>query len=184
MNTPKADFTETLIRSRDAWKGSALQVREDSVRLSNGSEVTREYILHPGAAMVIPYRDGQVMMVYQYRHPVRAHVLEFPAGKLNPGEDPETAALRELREETGIRAGEIEKIYTLQPSVATSSEILHFYLAQGLVEGEQHLDEGELLVKVWLTLSKAEALIASGEVKDPKSILGILYTIRRFGVSS
>lgn len=169
------DFTEKLIETRETWTGGFLRLNRDSVELPDGRRANREYVRHPGAAMVIPYRNGEVMLVNQYRHAVRSHVLEFPAGKLDLNELPEDAARRELQEETGLEAGKLEKIYTLWPSVATSDEVLYLYQASDLIEGGQALDEGEFLERLWLPLEAARKMIGDGSIRDSKTILGILH---------
>jgi len=170
------DYTETLIASRTMFAGALLTLLEDRVALPDGSSATREYVRHQGAAMVLPlFEDGNVLVERQYRHPLRRHVLELPAGKIDPGEQAVETARRELLEETGYRAGEWRHLTTLFPCVGYSDERLELFLARKL-EHEGHPGEhGEFLECVQLSLDRALELIAAGEINDAKTIVGLLW---------
>ena len=118
-----AHLKETLVRAEQAWHGRFLDVRRDTVALPDGKQATREYIKHPGAVMVVPLLpDGRVLMERQFRHPMQRVMLEFPAGKIDPGEAPFTCAVRELAEETGYRAAEWARAGILHNAIAYSTE--------------------------------------------------------------
>jgi len=127
------DFTEKQLNSRLVYSGKMLEVREDEVKLPGGAESTREYVVHPGASVIVPlFEDGTVLVERQYRYPVGEHMLELPAGKIDKKEDPESAARRELLEETGYEAARWDFIGTLMPCIGYSDELIYVYLARSL----------------------------------------------------
>ena len=171
------DLIETKIDSKNVFDGRLLHVRCDTVRLPNGNTTTREWIKHPGAAAVLPVLpDGNVILVRQYRYPVQRVTLEIPAGKLDfSTEDPLDCAVRELAEETGYRAENMEKILTLATTVGFSDEWIHIYVADGLVSGEQHPDDDEFINVEIVPLEKAYEMVKSGEIIDAKTTAAILW---------
>ncbi|WP_225784968.1 NUDIX domain-containing protein [Xenophilus sp. Marseille-Q4582] len=137
---------EQAQRSELLFEGRFLHARRDEVRLPDGSVSTREYVVHPGAVVVIPLLDdGRVVLERQYRYPVGQVMVEFPAGKLDAGEDPFVCGQRELIEETGYRAREWAYAGRMHLAVAYSTEVIHIYFARGLEAGERKLDAGEFL---------------------------------------
>ena len=169
-------LNEATLSSESVFKGRLLDVRRDKVRLPNGAEVTREYVVHPGAAMVVPLlADGQVLLVRQYRYPLHRAFIEFPAGKIDPGESPRETAERELIEETGYRAGNFTELTTIHNAIGYSDERIVLYLAEDLTVGEQELDEHEFVELFTAPLSQLMAWIAAGEVTDVKTIIGAFF---------
>ncbi len=157
-------------------RGHFLQVVRDTVRLPAGSEATREYVLHPGAVMVIGLLDdGRVVLERQYRHPMRAVMVEFPAGKLDPGEGSLACAQRELLEETGYRAREWAFAGRLAPTIAYSDEIIDIWFARGLTQGERALDDGEALDVISATPEELQAMCRDGRIIDCKTLVGALW---------
>lgn len=172
-------LVERLLDSRQAYRGHFLDVRCDRVALPDGATAEREYIRHPGAVMILPLLgDGRLLLERQYRHPMGRVMLEFPAGKLDAGEDPLACARRELAEETGYRAAEWARAGVLHNAIAYSDEGIHIYFARGLRRGEQDLDEGEFLELVTHTPEELDALAASGAVTDAKTLIGLLWLHR------
>lgn len=171
------DLIETKIDSNNVFDGRLLHVRCDTVRLPNGNTTTREWIKHPGAAAVLPILpDGNVILVRQYRYPVQRVTLEIPAGKLDSStEDPLDCAVRELAEETGYRAENMEKILTLATTVGFSDEWIHIYVADGLVLGKQHPDDDEFINVEIVPLEKAYDMVKTGEIIDAKTTAAILW---------
>ncbi|HKX95295.1 MAG TPA: NUDIX hydrolase, partial [Methylibium sp.] len=158
---------ETCVASETAWRGGFLDVRRDTVRLPDGREAQREYIVHPGAVMIVPLLDdGRVVVERQYRYPLRRTFVEFPAGKIDPGEQPLTCAVRELAEETGYRAAEWARAGILHNAIAYSNEGIEIWFARGLTAGERRLDEGEFLDVLRLSLEEMEDLARQGELTD------------------
>ena len=138
---PDAGLVEQLLDSQQVYRGKFLNLRQDRVLLPNGQEAQREYLLHPGAVMVVPLLDdGRLLMERQYRHPMQRVMLEFPAGKLDAGESPLRCGQRELLEETGHRAAEWACAGALHNAIAYSNEVIHIYFARGLQAGAQQLD--------------------------------------------
>lgn len=171
-----ADFTEKRIASRTAYRGRLLQVNEDEVRLPDGKWARREYIIHPGAALILPlFDDGSVLMERQYRYPVGMHCYELPAGKLEADEPSLETAKRELQEETGYMAAEWTALGPLYPCVGYSNERIDFYLARRLEFKGAALDEGEFLETLVVPLQEAIGWIREGRVADVKTMLGLLY---------
>ncbi|MDE2422714.1 MAG: NUDIX hydrolase [Betaproteobacteria bacterium] len=175
------DFTESQLTTEQLFKGRLLDVRRDSVSLPNGSEAVREYIVHSGAAAIIPLMDdGSVLLEYQYRYPNQRHYIEIPAGKLEPHEPTLVAAQRELLEETGYRATHWQHLTTLHLCIAYSTEKIEFFLARGLhFEGHQR-DEEEFLETLALPLEEAFQWVADGRINDAKTVAGLLW-LKAFG---
>ncbi len=170
------DFTEKQLASSTAYKGKLLELREDTVRLPNGHEATREYIVHPGASVIVPFfQDGTVLVERQYRYPVKQHMLEVPAGKIDLGEDPEHAARRELLEETGYQAEQWNLIGTLMPCVGYSDELIYAYLAQGLIYSEQKLDDEEFLETSRIPMAELLKQSLESKIQDAKTIIALLW---------
>ena len=176
MSTHEKHLREETLASRRVYRGHFLDVRCDEVRLPNGKTAQREYIVHPGAVMVIPMLDdGRLVVERQYRHPLSRVVLEFPAGKIDPGEDTLACAARELAEETGYRAAEWARAGILHNAIAYSTEGIEVWFARGLTMGERRLDDGEFLDVSSATLDELLAQAAGGELTDAKTLIGLLW---------
>ena len=171
-----ADLTEHETASETVYRGKLLHVKCDAVRLPDGGAATREYIEHNGAVMVIPLLDsGELVMERQYRYVTRKHCLEFPAGKIDAGEEPLAAGRRELLEETGYVAREWAYLTAIHPTVAYSTERIFIYLARGLEQRESKLDDGEFLEVLKLTPAALLDLVYGGEISDVKTVMGALW---------
>jgi ADP-ribose pyrophosphatase len=172
----EAHLREVLVSSEPVWRGRFLDVRRDTVALPDGSQATREYIVHPGAVMVVPLLpDGRLVMERQHRHPMGKVMLEFPAGKIDPGEAPFACAVRELAEETGYRAAEWARAGILHNAIAYSTEGIEIWFARGLTPGAPELDAGEFLETVVHSADELDAMVASGAVTDAKTLIGLLW---------
>jgi len=171
-----AHLREVTVASEQVWQGRFLDVRRDTVALPDGAQTTREYIVHPGAVMVVPMLDdGRLVMERQFRYPMHRVMLEFPAGKIDEGEPPFQCAVRELAEETGYRAREWARAGILHNAIAYSTEGIEIWFARGLTAGPAQLDAGEFLDVVAHTATELDALCASGEVTDAKTLIGLLW---------
>lgn len=163
-------------------RGRVFRLFSENVTLPNGVTLDMEIIRHPGAAAIVPLMDdGSVLLLRQYRHALDDCIWEIPAGTLEPGEDARHCARRELVEETGYTAQVIEQLTVITPLPAYSDEHIHIFLASGLNEAEQQLDDDELLSVHRLELTRAVAMIAAGEIQDAKTIAGLLLVARRVG---
>ena len=172
-----AGLREEKISTAQVYRGDFLDVRRDQVSLPNGNTASREYIIHPGAAMVVPlHADGSVTLVRQFRYPINQVVLEFPAGKRDAGEDFLRTAQRELAEEVGLSAATWQHLTTVHNAMAYSDDSIGLYLAQDLSSVAQQLDEGEFLEIVRMPLVAVIAKITTGEISDVKTIIGALLT--------
>ncbi len=171
------ELEEKEMDSSRIYDGVLLKVWKDEVRLPNGNTSEREYIRHPGASVVLPvFENGDIMLVGQYRYPLRQALLEVPAGKLDPGEPPGQAARRELTEETGLICNEMVRIGQFHPCIGYSDEVIHLYAAWGLTQQEQATDEDEFLSRHRLHISEAFELINSGTITDSKTIISLFRT--------
>jgi ADP-ribose pyrophosphatase len=171
-----AHLTETTVSSEDILKGNFLHARRDVVRLPDGSLSTREYIIHPGAVMIVAQLDdGRLLMERQYRYPMQAVMLEFPAGKLDAGESPLACAKRELFEETGYSAREWVRAGMLHPVISYSTEFIDIWLARGLTAGERQLDAGEFLEVFSATPPELQDWCRDGRITDAKTLTGVLW---------
>ena len=177
MNLPKT------IKSERLFHGRIIDLIIEDVEDAPGRIRKREIVSHPGGSVIVPLLDnGDVILVRQYRYPHNKFILEIPAGKLEPNEDPLHAAKRELQEETGFMAEKYEKLTTMLTTPGFCSEVLHIYLASGLKKSEhgQHLDEGEQSLTVeYFPLSTVVDMIVRGEIGDSKTIAGILLAERK-----
>lgn len=170
------DLTETTLTSERLLDGKLIKVQLDRVRLTDGSEAFREYVMHPGAVIIAAFLDSETLIFErQYRHPPRAHFIELPAGKIDPEEPPETTARRELYEETGYVAQTWQHATTLHAGIGYSNEVIHLYVAEGLTAGEHQRDEGEFLDTFTLTLTEAVAMVGRGEITDTKTAFSLLW---------
>ncbi len=173
------DLREETIESREAFSGRLVKLRVDTVRLPNGRQTTREIVVHRGAVAAVPLIDsGRVVMVRQFRQAAGEVLLEIPAGTLDPNEDSYACVARELEEEIGYHSGRLTLMFRSYLAPGYSSEMLHTFLAEDLVKVGQHAEEDEFLEVVELPLDEAAAKIISGEIKDAKSICGILMAQR------
>lgn len=173
-------LTEHRLASQEILKGGFLHAFRDQVRLPDGQQTSREYIVHPGAVMIVPLieRAGgavELVMERQYRYPVERVITEFPAGKLDPGESPLHCAQRELLEETGFTAGEWARAGLLHPVVAYSTEFIEVWFARDLRPGPRHLDEGEFLEVFTATPEQLYTWCRDGQVTDAKTLIGALW---------
>lgn len=167
---------ETLLHRTELLKGHFLQVVRDTVQLPDGTEAAREYILHPGAVMVIGLLDdGRVVLERQYRHPMQSVMIEFPAGKRDRDESSLACAQRELLEETGYCARRWAFAGRLAPTIAYSDEIIDIWFARDLLLGERRLDEGEFLDIFSATPEELRTWCRSGAVIDCKTLVGMLW---------
>lgn len=176
MATGDAHLTEETVQREELLRGRFLQVLRDTVRLPDGGSDTREYIVHPGAVMVVPLLDdGRVVLERQYRHPMGRVMVEFPAGKLDAGEDTWTCGRRELLEETGYAAREWAKAGVLHPVISYSTEFIEIWFARGLALQERHLDAGEFLEVFSASVDELLAWCRDGTVTDAKTLSAALW---------
>lgn len=167
---------EDCVQSSQVYRGHFLDVRRDEVSLPDGSRALREYIVHPGAVMVVPLLDdGRLVVERQYRYPVAQVMLEFPAGKLDAGEAPLDCAVRELAEETGYTAREWARAGILHNAIAYSTEGIEVWFARGLQAGAARLDAGEFLEVGSASLEDLETQACDGRLTDAKTLVGLLW---------
>ncbi|QLI82348.1 NUDIX hydrolase [Chitinibacter fontanus] len=167
---------EEPISSARVFDGNLLHVNRDTIRLPDGSEATREYILHPGAVMIIPQLpDGRLLMERQYRYPLHRVFIEFPAGKLEIGEDPLECAKRELLEETGYSAASWEYLGVLHPIISYTDEEIKLFLARDLTAGVAQLDAGEFVECISMSMDELVEGVIDGSITDAKTVSGIFW---------
>ena len=171
-----AHLTETRLTTEQVLRGHFLDVRRDMARLPDGSTASREYVVHPGAVMIVAQlADGQLILERQFRYPMQAVMIEFPAGKLDTGEDTWACAQRELLEETGYRAARWARAGVLHPVISYSTEFIEVWFARDLVQGQRTLDAGEFLDVFTASSEELLAWCASGAVTDAKTLTGMLW---------
>lgn len=157
-------------------QGGFLTVRRDTVGLPDGTSATREFVVHPGAVAVVPLLDdGRVVMVRQFRYPLGQVLLEFPAGKIDPGEPVWDCARRELREETGYTARQWARACRIHNAAAYSTEGIEIWFARGLSAGVQALDAGEFLEVVTRSEDELDRLARAGDLTDVKTLVGLQW---------
>ena len=177
MSSPQpATLIEAAVASEELSHGKFLRVYRDTVRLPDGSHATREYVKHPGAVVVIPLLDdGRVVLERQYRYPVGQVMIEFPAGKLDAGEDPLVCGQRELLEETGYTARQWARAGAMHLAIAYSDEVIHIYFARGLTLGQRRLDEGEFLDVFTATPAELLEWSRTGALTDAKTLTCLVW---------
>lgn len=167
---------EEALSSEQVFDGHLLKVFRDRVRLPDGAEGVREWIKHPGAVVIVAcHEDGRMVFERQFRYPVGQSFLEFPAGKIDPGEDLLACAQRELREETGFVAREWRHLGVMHPCIGYSNERIEVFFASGLEQVGAQLDEGEFLTVLALSLEEAEAAVLGGELTDAKTVTALFW---------
>ena len=175
----RMDLREETIDSEEVFTGRLVKLRVDRVRLPNGRESTREVVVHRGAVAAVPLIDADtIVMVRQFRQAAGETLLEIPAGTLDPGEDPVACMVRELEEEIGYHANRVAAMFRSYLAPGYSSEMLHTFLAEDLVKVTAHAEEDEFIEIVEVPMDEAVHKILSGEIKDAKSICGILMAQR------
>lgn len=173
------DLIESRVSGEAVFRGKLLDVRRDTVVLPDGKQTTREYIVHPGAVLVIARLDsGKLLFERQFRYPLDRVFLELPAGKIHPGEDALITARRELREETGYVARSWHRLGEIHPCIGYSDERIVIFFASGLAHAGQALDEGEFLEVHELALDEAIEAVRDGRLTDGKSVAGLLWAER------
>ena len=170
------NLAETRIEGQWVYRGKLLKVRRDLVRLPDGATAEREYIEHPGAVAVIALTDsGELVMERQHRYPLGRDMIELPAGKIDPGEDPLTTAKREFREETGYSASVWRHVATIHVAIAYSTERIEIFLAKGLKHVGAKLDDEEFLEVFTLPLEAALEAVREGTITDSKTVAGLFW---------
>ena len=169
------------LSTRRVYDGRIVKVDRDTVKLPNGAAVELEMIRHPGASAIVPFLsdptsyDPQILLIRQYRHAADGFIYEIPAGKLDPGEEPLACATRELLEETGCTAQNIEHVYTFYTTPGFTDEKIHTFMATGLTRGEPKRQNDEVMTVEMVALSRAMQMIRTGEIVDAKTALSILF---------
>ena len=170
---------EHRVHQEELLRGNFLHVLRDTVQLPNQNLATREYVVHPGAVMVIPMLDTsdglRLVMERQFRYPVGQVMTEFPAGKLDPGEDPWLCAQRELLEETGYTARHWARAGVLHPVISYSTEVIEIWFAKDLSLGQRQLDQDEFLDVFTATPTDLMAACQQGLLTDAKTLTGLLW---------
>ncbi len=172
-----------ILQHTELYSGKIVKLHVDIIRLPSGSEAIREVVLHPGGVVAVPVlTDGRILLVRQFRYPLKKYILELPAGKLDSGQPPRETIARELEEETGCRAETIEHQFSFYTTPGISNEIIHFFMAFNLSSVPQQLQEGEHITVEPHSPEECLSKIESGEIADGKTILGILWYLRKYKV--
>lgn len=167
-------FEEKTLKSERIYEGHILNLRRDKVTVEHGTSY-REIVEHNGGAVLAALTpEGKMVMVRQYRKAAQRIMLEAPAGKIDPGEDPLHAAVRELREETGYTAGKVTFLTKFYPSVGYSEELLYLYLCSDLTPGETSFDENEAIDVEEMEVDTLCRMVMNGEIEDAKTIIAVL----------
>jgi ADP-ribose pyrophosphatase len=171
-----AHLKETKIDGELAYDGNFLKVSRDRVKLPDGKITQREYIRHPGAVVILAlFDDGRVLLERQFRYPNDQVFIEFPAGKIDPGEESLACAKRELEEETGYTATDWHFVCTIHNAIAYSDEHLDLFLARGLTAGDAKLDDGEFLETFTATIPEMLEMVKRGDITDVKTVIGTFW---------
>lgn len=171
-------YEEKSISSTPIYEGKVISLRVDEVTLPNGKTSKRELIKHPGAVAIIPITaEGKIVLVEQYRKALERSLIETPAGKLEPGEDPATTARRELEEETGYSCETLTYLQSFATSPGFADEIIHIYVAEGLakIQNPAALDEDEFVEIIEASVEEAEEMMKIGQIFDAKTAYSVLW---------
>lgn len=171
-------FEEKTIDSNPIFKGKVISLKVDDVTLPNGNQSKREIVNHPGAVAIIAItKEGKMVLVEQYRKPLERSIVEIPAGKLEPGEEPAVTARRELEEETGYGCNELNYLQTFATSPGFADEVIHLFVAKDLykIEEKAELDEDEFVELLEVTVEEAEQMVANEQIYDAKTAFAVLW---------
>ncbi len=182
MTSDRKSMVETTIERETVFEGKFLKVRRDLARLPDGSTASREFVVHPGAAAMVPIGDDERILVErQYRYAMGAMYVEIPAGKIDAGETSIQTARRELREETGYEAGQWAFLTRVHPAIGFTDEVMDIYLAKDLVLRERAMDADEFLEIEWVTLGWLMDELRAGRLPDVKTQIAVHWLDRLYG---
>ncbi len=167
------DYIEKTVKKNYVYEGKILKLRNDDAQLPDGRPCKREIIEHSGGACVLYVEKDSVLLVRQYRYAYGESIYEIPAGKLEAGEDPKKAAARELEEEAGVRAKELQLLYIMYPTPGYTNEKIYIYQAVDGERGSAHLDDGEFLDVEYIPMERVKAMMRAGEIKDGKTLIAL-----------
>ncbi len=174
-------YEEKTLQRNEIYQGKILTLRRDEVLLHDGKTAIREIVDHHGGACVLYRADGKFVFVRQFRYAYGEEVLEIPAGKLEEGENPKAASIRELEEETGVRVTDATLLFVVYPSPGYTNEKIHVYYAENGENVAKHLDEGEFLDTVWIEEERVKNMLDDGEFKDAKTLIALQAYFARKG---
>ena len=172
------DFEEKTLTSEYVYNGKVLDVKRDKIRVANGNLSEREVVEHPGGGVILAIRNNNALTVKQYRYPLKATSVEIPAGRLEKGENPDSAAKRELEEETGYIANEWNYLGYIYTTPGFCNEKLHLYLAQDLEYKKQNPDENEIIECIEYPIKDLYKMAENCEIFDSKTICALLRARR------
>jgi len=173
-------YIEKEVSRNTVFEGRIINVRADVAEVHGGKHVGREVVEHPGGVCIVPVEpDGTCWCVRQFRYPMMEELIEFPAGKLERGEDPLECAIRELKEETGLTPRRVDYLGQLYSTPGFCDEVLHLYLAQDLTQGEATPDEGEFLTVARIPMARMVEMVMQNEIPDAKTVVG-LFKAKQF----
>lgn len=178
-NIKPSSLVEKTVSSEQIFQGYFLKIQKDEVLTPDGKTSFREYIKHPGASLVVPVLDdGNVVILRQYRHACKQIFWEFPAGKIDKGEEPLTTAHRELQEETGYKSEKMRYLTSIHPVIGYADEIIHIYRAEGLTYVGENLDEGEHVEVYMKSVPELMTMVRRGEITDVKTQIALFWLER------
>ncbi len=173
-------MAEIVLHSETLYKGKVVHLRVDTIQTADGKPGKREIVAHAGAVCIVALTpENEILLVRQFRLAAETDLLEVPAGKREPNEDPTDCALRELEEETGYRAGKISPLFSAYTSPGYSTEKIFAFFAFDLVQTQTHFDEGEQIELIKVPVSQIESLLASGKIEDMKTIAALSAALKR-----
>jgi ADP-ribose diphosphatase len=185
MTQAARDGGERVLSSEEVYRGRMLTIRKVAVEMPTGRRSSRVIVEHPGSVAIVPLLDdGKLVLIRQFRLAAGGVIWEIPAGHIEGDEDHEACARRELEEETGYRAGKVERLFEAYLSPGSSTELMRFFLATGLEKREQRTEEDEIISVEPVEVGKVIRMIASNEIKDAKSIAAIAYLEARGRLSA
>ena len=168
------NLEEKTLSTKTLYSGKVVTLELSEAELPNGNNALREVVRHPGGAAVLLVNDGKILLERQFRFPYNKVIWEIPAGKLEKGEDPKAAAVRELEEECGLVADDAELTYEIYPTPGYSEEHIYIYRCYGFKEGKVHLDENEFLTGEWIEEGEVRRMMADGRIRDGKTLVALL----------
>lgn len=171
-------FKEKTLQENYIYQGKILSLKKDNVLLPNGNQAIREVVVHSGGSAIYCEHKGKILLVKQFRYPYGEEIWEIPAGKIEKGETLEQTALRELKEEGGVIAERVEKMFDIYPTPAYTTEVISIFRAIGVKKCEICLDEDEFLLGEWIDKEKVAEMIKNGEIKDSKTIIAVLANLK------